>query len=75
MNRPYNRQRRSGFGFDSYGFGIGGPFLGGFVGSLLGNAIFPGYSYPYGGYYYPYSYPFYGYPPYGYQPYGYYGRY
>ena len=48
------------------GFGeFGGPLLGGFAGSLLGSALFPGYGY---GGYPPYGYPPYGYPPYGYQP-------
>lgn len=40
-------------------FGFGSPFLGGFVGGLLGSALFP----PYFGY--GYGYPFYGNPYYG----------
>ena len=60
-------------GFDFGGFGA--PFIGGFAGSLLGSALFPGYGYGFGGYgRYPYYPPYsYGYPPYGYPPYGYYG--
>ena len=47
--------------------GFGYPFLGGFLGGLLGNAIYPGYPYGGGGYgggYYQ-PYPHYG----GYRPY------
>lgn len=71
-DRDFNRDfRRHDFdrGFDGFGE-FGGPLIGGFVGSLLGNALFPGYGY--GG---SYGYPYYGYPPYNYQPYGYYGSY
>lgn len=55
--------------------------IGGFAGSLLGNALFPGYGggYGYSGYpsygYPSYGYPSYGYPSYGNQPYGYYSSY
>ena len=56
--RDFDRDfRRRDFdrGFDGFGE-FGGPFIGGFAGSLLGNALFPGYGYGYGGY------PYYGYP-------------
>ena len=65
------RHRDFDRGFGGFGeFGV--PLLGGLAGSLLGNALFPGYGY---NGYPAYQYPSYGYPPYGYQPYGYYGPY
>lgn len=80
--RGYDSNR--GFGFD--GLGVGGPFLGGLAGGLLGSVLFPGDGYggnsQYGGYpqnypygYQQYGYPQYGYPQYGYPPYGYYRSY
>jgi len=78
--RTYDRYgrsggRRGGFGFDGIGIGVGGPFLGGLAGGLLGSVLFPGESYGrypvYPGYpYYPYGYSQYNYPTY-YPPYGY----
>ena len=64
-HRDYNR------GFEGFSE-FGGPLIGGFAGSLLGNLLFPGYGY---GRSPQYGYPPYGYPPYGYQPYGYYDSY
>lgn len=63
-HHPYRRghgyYRRDGFSSFSY------PFIGGFLGGLLGNVFYPQQ------YYYPPRYPFYPvYPPY-YQPYRYY---
>jgi hypothetical protein len=62
MRRPYYGGR---IGRRPFGFGFGGPFLGGVVGGLLGSALL--YPRPY--YYPPVYYP------YGYSPYGPYGNY